>query len=152
MSLPELRPPSTLGYPSQSLPGSTQEVTSNAGDTAFEYNALAYDNSTLDRFHIEDQLSSATPGQKHDFRNKEVAWFLDLGEGDEETMYLPAGSLEAGTRSDGFQRPDKRKRAMTPDEGRKVRRTLPKRSQSLESREETQVSTVATRLKYLEGN
>ena len=148
----EPQPRSTPECLPQSLPGGTRKVASDAGGTALECDALVYDNPTLDRFHVEDRLSSAILDQKHDFHNKEVIRPLDLGAGNEETTHLPVGSLTAGTRNDGSQHPEKRKRAMTPDEERKVRRTLPERSQSLGSRKEARVSTVATRLKYPERN
>lgn len=114
-SLPEPRPPSPPECP---LPGSTQEVTSDADTIVLESNAHV--NFTFDRLHIEDQSLNLTSGH-HNF-HREVTQFSEPGAGDE------------------------RKRIMTPDEGRKMRRALSGGSQGSESRGEAQVSIIAIRL------
>jgi len=55
------------------------------------------------------------------------------GAGNEKTARLPMRSPRAETKDVGYERLDKRKRAVTPDEARKMRRTLPEGSQSSES-------------------
>ena len=98
ISLPEPRPSSPPGYP-HSFSGGTREVTSDAGDTIIESNALAYDNPTLDRFHVEDQSSNMTLDQKYDFHGEEVKRYSDPGAGDEEMTRLPEeGELTEVTR------------------------------------------------------
>jgi len=115
---------------------------SSSGGTIFESNALAYDDPTPDQFHIEDQLSSTAPDHKHNFHDQEATRFSDPGSGGEEMTWLPVGSPPVRAKNAGSQRPDAGKRVMTQDEERKMRRTLPKRSQSPEPREETWVSVV----------
>ena len=133
-----------------SLVRGTQEMTSNTGGTFLEPNALPYyDNPTLGLLHIGDQLSSVTPDQKHNF-HEEVAQVLDPGVGSGETRWLPVGSPPAGTSNVGFQRPDERKRATTPDEDHTTWRAPSEGPHNSESREEIQVSTAAIRPKHQE--
>jgi len=120
-------------YPLQSLPGGTQGMASGSGGTVPEFNTSAYYNSIPDLFDVKNQSSSATPDQKYDFHSEEPKWFSDPGAGDEKTAWLPMRSPPSETKDVGYERLDKRKRAMTPDEAHKMRRTLPEGSQSSES-------------------
>jgi hypothetical protein len=82
-SSPRPRPSSSPGDSPQSLPEDTREVTFDAGGVILESNILAYDNPTLDRFHIEDLSLGATQGQKHDF-HREVTSSSNPEAGDEK--------------------------------------------------------------------
>ena len=160
MSFPEPRP---SGYLPQSLPSGTQGMASpGAGGTIPESTTLAYmpdlfhvgyqsSSATPDRkydFHSNEVKWPSDPREgdetawwpmkspldkKYDFPSEGFKWFSDPGTGDEKTARFPIGSLPAETKNVGSQRPDKRKRAVTPDEGRKMRRTLLEGSQSSES-------------------
>lgn len=81
---------------------------SDAVGPTLEFNALAYDNPRLGRFHTGDQSSSAALDQKHDFHG-EITWLSDLGTGYEETTWLPMRSPPAGTKNVGSKRPHKMK-------------------------------------------
>ena len=121
-------------YPLQRLPGGTQGMASGSGGAVPEFNTSAYYNSMPDLFDVKNQSSSATPDQKYDFHSEEFKqWFSDPGAGDEKTARLSMRSPPAEAKDVGYERLDKRKRAMTPDEAHKMRRTLPEGSQSSES-------------------
>jgi len=64
----------------------------------------------------------------------------DGGAWNEEKTQLPEGSPPVGTGKAESKRTKKRKRATTPDEGRKIRRTPHRKSQRLDPGEQTQVS------------
>lgn len=116
MPLSERRPPSPSEYPPQSLANGTQEVVSGSGATILKSNALAY-HSPIPYQPPAEKLPDVMPAREHDFRNEGVTRFSDFGVG--------YGGTTAGTNNDGSQCLDKRKRAITPDEGRKMRRSLP---------------------------
>ena len=111
------RPPSRPEYPPQSLASGIQEVTTDTSGIIFEFNALAYDNPTLDRSHTEGQLLSAILDHMHNPHDNEVTRFSDSWVGDGEATRPQVGSPPVEAR---FWSADIMRRAMT-------RLALPKR-------------------------